>query len=77
MYSKGNKELDYEIACAKSNRKIYYTNDTLKGFSGAPVLAVSENGSRYKVIGIHNGGVEKMEHPRANYAHNISHLTGH
>ena len=55
---------------------MYYNNSTLSGFSGAPVLGwCEEEGSiAYKVIGIHNGGVDKFNDPTLNYGHRISHF---
>ena len=74
-YPKGNKECDYLKECASSKRKIYYSVDTLSGFSGAPVLGTPTKGGRFKVIGIHNGALEKMEKAnQANFAHSTLHF---
>jgi len=48
----------------ESKLKIFYSNDTLPGSSGSPVLAVikndDDNDTTLKVVGIHNGGLKDL-----------------
>jgi len=76
-FPRGNGEMEYLIEFTNSKRKVFYSNDTLPGFSGAPVLSWCkevDGSASYKVIGIHNGSIIKIDPPNVNYAHRISHF---
>ena len=64
--------MEVERRQASEGNKVYYTNGTLAGMSGSPVLAETEGekGTSLDVVGIHNGGVRIQ--PCINYGQTIS-----
>ena len=70
------KEHEYLEACAKSGKKVFYRINTLPGFSGSPVLVMAKADGQYRVIGIHNATVRKMEKP-VNVGHRMTDFLKH
>ena len=68
------KELDKVLLTVQKGVKVYYTNDTLNGMSGAPVIAEFKDGGQYSscVVGIHNGGVSERIRPYINNGQTIA-----